>query len=125
MWNNCTQIKSFEIEQIQYEAVHTVIGATRLASDNSQLTETGWETLSSRSKNISLLCFTICKITGVQSCLRIFTRAWNRWIISYNLGNAGDIQTVNTYTQLYYTSFYLLILGIGMAFLEKFKLQTV
>ena len=50
--NNCTQDESLGLEQIQYEDARIVTGATRLVSINSLLTETGWETLSAKRKNI-------------------------------------------------------------------------
>ena len=48
IWNNCTQYESNEPEKIQNEAARIVTGATKLVSINSLLSETGWETLSSR-----------------------------------------------------------------------------
>ena len=47
VWDNCTQYEVNELEKIQHEAARIVTGATKLASINSLLTETGWETLTS------------------------------------------------------------------------------
>ena len=105
VWNNCTQYESLGLEQIQYEAARIVTGATRLVSINSLLTETGWETLSARRKNHMLVMFykmrnNLCPVYLSSLVPRTIGSS-----VSYNLRNAGDIQTVNTNTQLYYTSF--------------------
>ena len=50
VWDNCTQHEVNDLEKIQNEAAHIVTGATKLASINSLLSETGWEILSSRRK---------------------------------------------------------------------------
>ena len=50
IWNNCSQYESYELEKIQSDAARIVTGATRKASNQSLLTETGWETLSERKK---------------------------------------------------------------------------
>ena len=91
--------------QIQYEAARIVTGATRLVSIISLLTETGWETLSARKKNHKLVMFykmrnNLCPVYLSSLVPRTIGSS-----VSYNLRNAGDIQTVNTNTQLYYTSF--------------------
>ena len=57
VWNNCAQYKSNELEKIQNEAARIVTGATKLASINSLLLETGWETLSSRRNKHKLTFF--------------------------------------------------------------------
>ncbi|MCG7869675.1 MAG: endonuclease/exonuclease/phosphatase family protein [Candidatus Thiodiazotropha taylori] len=105
VWNNCTQYESLGLEQIQYEAARIVTGATRLVSINSLLNETGWETLSSRRKNHKLVMFykmqnNLCPVYLSSLVPRTVGSS-----VSYSLRNADDIQTVNTNTQLYYTSF--------------------
>ena len=57
VWNNCTQYLSNELDKIQNEAARIVTGATKLASIDSLHTETGWETLRSRSKSHKLNIF--------------------------------------------------------------------
>ena len=59
VWDNCTQYEVNDLEKIQNEAARTCIvtGATKLASINSLLSETGWETLSSRRKKHKLQLF--------------------------------------------------------------------
>ena len=57
VWDNCTHYELNELEKIQHEAARIVTGATKLASINSLLTETGWETLASRRKKHKLVLF--------------------------------------------------------------------
>ena len=59
---NSKKKKKKKKEKIQNEAARIVTGATKLVSINSLLLETGWETLASKRKNISLLYFLKCKI---------------------------------------------------------------
>ena len=89
VWNNCTQY-----EQIQYGAARIVTGATRLVSINSLLLETGWETLSARRKNHKFVMFykmqnNLCPVYLSSLLPRTVGSS-----VSYNLRNAGDIQTV-------------------------------
>ena len=61
VWDNCTQYEVNDLEKIQNEAARIVSGATRLVSINSLSLETGWESLSSRRKNINSNYFLRCK----------------------------------------------------------------
>ena len=45
VWDTCTQYEVNDFEKIQNEAARVVTGATKLASINSLLSETGWETI--------------------------------------------------------------------------------
>ena len=45
VWDNCTQYEANDLEKIQNEAAHIVMGATKLTSLQSLYTETGWESL--------------------------------------------------------------------------------
>ena len=101
-FNNCTQYESLGLEQIQYEAARIATGATRLVSFNSLLTEKGWETLSENHKLVMFYKMqnNLCPVSLSSLVPRTVESS-----VSYNLRNAGDIQTVNTNTQLYYTSF--------------------
>ena len=99
------QYESIRLEHIHYEATRIVTGATRLVSVNSLLTETGLETLSARRKNHKLVMFykmqnNLCPVYLSSLMPRTIGSS-----VSYNLRNAGVIQTVNTNTQLFYTSF--------------------
>ena len=57
VWDNCRQYEVNDFEKIQNEAARIVTGATKLASINSLLSETGWETFSSRRKKNKLQLF--------------------------------------------------------------------
>ena len=55
VWDNCTQQEANELEKIQNEAHHIVTGATKLASIQSLLSDTGWESLTSRREKHKLV----------------------------------------------------------------------
>ena len=57
MFYNCTQYESNELDKIQNEAARIVTGATKLATIDTLLTETGLETLGSRRKSHKLTMF--------------------------------------------------------------------
>ena len=57
VWDNCTQYEVNDLEKIQNEAARIVTGATKLACINFLLSETDWETLSSRRKKHKLQLF--------------------------------------------------------------------
>ena len=102
LWNNCIQFEFLGLEQIQYEATRIVTGATRLS--NSLLNATGWETLSSRRKKHKLVMFYNMQNNLCPVNLSLLVPRTVGSSVSYNLRSAGDIQTVNINTQLYYTS---------------------
>ena len=91
-WTSTNSIRSSRI----------VTGATKFVSFNSLLTEKGWEIL---SENYKLVMFykmqnNLCPVYLSSLVPRTVGSS-----VGYNLRNAGDIQTVNTNTQFYYTSF--------------------
>ena len=55
--DNCTQQEANELEKIQNEATPIVMGATKLASIQSLLSDTGWESLTSRREKHKLVLF--------------------------------------------------------------------
>ena len=57
VWDNCTQYEANELEQIQNEAARIVTGATKLVSIQSRLSETGWESLTSRREKHKLILY--------------------------------------------------------------------
>ena len=57
VWDNCTQQEANELEKIQKEAARIVTGATKLASIQSLLSDTGWESLTSRTEKHKLVLF--------------------------------------------------------------------
>ena len=50
VWENCNQTEAYELKKIQHKVVRIVMGATKLVSINTFLSETGWETLAARRK---------------------------------------------------------------------------
>ena len=57
LWDNCTQQEANELEKNQNEAARIVTGATKLASIQSLLSDTGWESLTSRREKHKLVLF--------------------------------------------------------------------
>ena len=57
VWDNCTQQEANELEKIQNEAARIVTGATKLASIQSLMSDTGWESLTSRREKHKLVFF--------------------------------------------------------------------
>ena len=96
IWNNCMQYESNELEKIQNEAARIVTGTTKLVSINSLLSETGWETLSSRrNKHKLTLLYKIQMIFPLNTL----------WKVPHPLRNADDLHILHTNSQLYYNSF--------------------
>ena len=54
VWDKCTHYEVNLLEKNQNEAANIATGAPKLASINALLSETGWETLSSRRKKYKL-----------------------------------------------------------------------
>ena len=105
VWDNCTQYEVNELEKIQHEAARIVTGATKLASINSLLTETGWETLATRRKKHKLVSF--YKMQNGLSPVYLSTLLPDSVgnTSSYNLRNINNTQTIHCNTQQYYNSF--------------------
>ena len=103
VWDNCTQYEVKDLEKIQHEAART--GATKLASINSLLTETGWETLATRRKKHKLVLF--YKMQNGLSPVYLSTLLTDSVgnTSSYNLHNINNTQTIHCNTQHYYNSF--------------------
>ena len=77
IWNNCTQYESNELEKNQNEAVRIVTGTTKLVSINSLLSETGWETLSSRrNKHKLTLPYKIQMIFPLNTFVHSYRQLW-------------------------------------------------
>ena len=57
VWDHGTQQEANELEKIQNEAARIVTGATKLASIQSLLSDTGWESLISRREKHKLVLF--------------------------------------------------------------------
>ena len=59
VWDNSTQQEAYGLEKIQNEAAHIVTGAIKLASIQSLMSDTGWESLTSRRQKHKLVLFYI------------------------------------------------------------------
>ena len=103
IWNNCTQYESNELEKNQNEAARIVTGTTKLVSNNSLLSETGWETLSSRrNKHKLTLLYKIQMIFPLNTFVHLYRQPWE---VPHPLRNADDLHILHTNSQLYYNSF--------------------
>ena len=105
VWNYCAQNESNELEKLQIEAARIVTGTTKLVSKNTLLLETGWETLASRRKKLTLFF----KMQNGLSPATVGSTS------SYLLRNASNLQKKkknkknkkkkHANSQLYYNSF--------------------
>ena len=103
VWDKCTKYESNELEKNQNEAARIVTGATKSVSINALLTETRWETLSSRQTKHKLTLFYKTK-----------NNLCPPYLASLVPNNVGDVsryknvqhsQTVHANSQLYFNSF--------------------
>ena len=109
VWNNCTQYEPHGLEQIQYEAARIVVtGATRLVSINSLLNETGWETLSARTKNHKLVMFYKMQNNLCPVYLSSLVAGTVGSSVSYNFRHERDmsILILSSITLLFFTVCY-------------------
>ena len=114
IWDNCTQCEKDELDKIQLEAARIVSGTTKLVSSASLYMELGWESLSSRRRKHKLVMF-YKMINGLcRDYLAEMVPERVSQISSYNLRNSDDYLTIRTSSQLYFNSFYLLLLGNRM-----------
>ena len=105
VWNNCTQYESEDIEKIHNEAARIVTGATKLASIENLLLETGWETLESRRKKHKLILFYKMQNNLSPNYLSSLVPPTVGSTSSYPLRNASNLQTIRTNSEQYYNSF--------------------
>ena len=116
VWNNCTQYESNYSDKIQNEAARIVTGATKLASIDSLLTETGWETLGSRRKVHKLSMFYKMKNGLCPDYLASLVPATVDSGSANHLRNSSDLQTLHTNSRLFYTFSCLLLSMNGTNF---------
>ena len=93
------------LKKNQNEAARIVTGATKLVSIYALLTETRWETLSSRRTKHNLTLFYKMKNNLCPSYLASLVPNNVGDVSMYNLRNVQHSQTVHAYTQLYFNSF--------------------
>ena len=105
VWDNCTQQEANELEKIQNEAARIVTGETKLASIQSLLSDTGWESLTSRREKHKLVLFykMINSLAPEYFSSLVPPTVGN--ISQYNLRNETNLQTVPARSQQYYSSF--------------------
>ena len=106
LWDNCTQYEVNDFEKIQNEAARIVTGATKLASINSLLSETGWETLSSRRNKHKLQLFYKIQNDLSPNYLSSLVPPTVGSTSTYPLRNSKNLHTIYVLnSQLYSNSF--------------------
>ena len=97
VWDNCTQQEANEL--VQNEAARIVTGATKLASIQSLLSDTGWESLTSRREKHKLVLFYKMNNSLVPEYLSSLVPPTVGNISQYNLRNETNLQTVPARSQ--------------------------
>lgn len=105
VWDNCTQQQSNDLEKIQNEAARIVTGATKLASIQSLLSDTGWESLASRREKHKLILYYKMVNNMTPEYLSSLVPPTVGSISRYNLRNETNLQTIPARSQHYYNSF--------------------
>ena len=105
VWDNCTQQEANDLEKNQNEAARIVTGATKLASIQSLLSDTGWESLTSRREKHKLVLFYKMINYLVPEYLSSLVPPTVGNISQYNLCNETKFQTISARSQQYYNSF--------------------
>ena len=95
VWDNCTQYEENELEQIQNEAPRIVTGATKLVSIQSLLSETGWESLTSRREKHKLILYYKMQNGLTPDFLSSLVPPTVGSTTTYNLQNFSNVQTVH------------------------------
>ena len=90
---------------MQNEAAHIVTGATKLASIQSLLSDTGWESLTSRREKHKLVLFYKMIDSLAPEYLSPLVPPTVDNISQYNLRNETNLQTIPARSQQYYNSF--------------------
>ena len=105
VWDNCTQQEANELGKNQNEAARIVKGETKLASIQSLLSDTGWESLTSRREKHKLVLFykMINSLAPEYLSSPVPPTVGN--ISQYNLRNETNLQTIPARSQQYYNSF--------------------
>ena len=105
VWGNCTQQEAKELEKNQNEDAHIVTGATKLASIQSLLSDTGWKSLTSRREKHKLVLFYKMINSLAPEYLSPLVPPTVGNISQYNLRNETNLQTIPARSQQYYNSF--------------------
>ena len=105
VWDNCTQQEAYELEKNQNEAANIVTGATKLTLIQSLLSDTGWESLTSRREKHKLVLFYKMINSLAPEYISSLVPPTVGNISQYNLRNKTNLQTVPARSQQYYNSF--------------------
>ena len=100
VWDNCKRLR-----KIQNEAAHIVTGAIKLASIQSLLSDTGWESLTSTRDRHKLALFYKMINSLAPEYLSSLVPPTVGNISQYYLRNETNLQTIPARSQQYYNSF--------------------
>ena len=102
VWDNCTQEETNELEKNQNEAARIVTGATKLASVQSLLSDTGWRSLTSRrEKHKLVLSYNMINSLAPEYLSSLLPPTVGN-ISQYNLRNETNLQMIPARFQQYY-----------------------
>lgn len=105
IWDNCTQHEKQELEKIQTEAARIATGTTKLISISALYDETKWETLDTRRSKHKLVLFYKMFNNISPAYLSSLVPPSVSSLSTYNLRNDQNLQTIDSRTSYYYTSF--------------------
>ena len=105
IWDNYTQYKKDDLENIQTEAARIATGTTKLVSIENLYSEIWWDTIEARRKKQKLTLFYKMVHNLTPYYLTSLIPSTVNEKSNYNLRNSNDIRTVNARTSQYFSSF--------------------
>ena len=126
VWDNCSVKNKKQLESIHVEAGRIITGATKLCSIGKLFTDLGWESLQSRRNKHKLTIFyKILNGITPDYLTELFSPMIHETTrLRYNLRNTNDIQIMHANTNLFYISFFPLIIRAWNNLSEDIKQAT-
>ena len=105
IWDGCNQLMKARLERIHFEAARITTGATKLASLESLLNETGWDTLQNRRYKHKLILFHKMYHKQTPEYLSNLVPHSAYEIHGRNTRNQSQLVNINCRTETYRISF--------------------
>ena len=105
IWDGCNQTMKARLERIHFEAARIITGASKLASIESLLTETGWDTLQNRRYKHKLILFHKMFHKQTPDYLASLVPFSAHEIHGRNTRNQHQLVNINCRTESYRNSF--------------------
>ena len=105
IWDGCNQLMKARLERIHFEAARITTGATKLASLESLLNETGWDTLQNRRFKHKLILFHKMYHKQTPEYLSNLVPHTAYEIHGRNTRNQSQLVNINCRTETYRMSF--------------------